>query len=583
MTLLPLQVVSFEEGVPIPNNIFNFKMTKSQIESFEVEPVELQDSTTIEHAFLLGISVLDSLNLNLTTSAEELVETITFVGTLCELIKVSESDEYIYNVECLVYARANLDTIDGTQNPLKCGVHIIDDILLPGEEELLTDMRSLIKLLLVNENVLSIEITKQIAITNDILIISNILATSLNLSNKDKLRYLQSNDTLDRFTIVLQNLIRTLDKTSSQGSSIGKLIDPFSLETSKPKKTSRSKRKPVTSSLEDKLKLVKNAPQEVLDKVQRETSRLSSLPTGSLEYQTLYEYLTWVSEIPWGVTTNKQVELTTLIDELSKTHYGLDDAKEHILEYLTIEHITGSTKGTVMCFAGPPGTGKTTLAKQIAHACNRKLIRIALGGLSDESELRGHRKTYVSAYPGRLAKGLKDAKAMDPLFLLDEVDKLDMKRGDPTAALLEILDPEQNDAFIDRYLELPVDLSKAMFICTANYLDMVPEPLLDRFEIIEFREYTLEEREIILQSFMVDKWIREYGLADFDITIQEEAYPVFCQPTGVRNIERTLKKLLRKAAVSIVVNHEDKVIITAEDVEKVSKQQSKTKIGFSAG
>lgn len=589
MPLLPLQIVSYEQGVPIPDSGFNFKVPKVSVELFKVGSAIVEDIVSIDNAFLLGISTMDSLSLSLATSAEEIVDSIAFIGTLCELIQVAYLDNDEYGVACKIHSRVNLNSIDATKDTFYCELSLIEDKLLPGEEELLTDMRSLIKLLLINENILPEATIKRIATSSNVLKVSNILAASLNLTNKDQLRYLQAEDTLDKFTIVLQNLIKAIDKPSEETDFIRKkteeisqLIDPFHLELKKPLRRGPKKKRPKSNipPLEKKLKQITGAPPEVLEKIQRETQRLSSLPPGSLEYQALHEYLTWVSDIPWNINTHRPVELTELIETLDATHYGLKEVKEHILEYLTIEHITKSSKGTVLCFAGPPGTGKTSIAKQIASACNRELIRIALGGLSDEAELRGHRRTYVASRPGRIITGIKQAGAMDPLFLLDEVDKLDTKRGDPTAALLEILDPEQNNLFMDRYLELPVDLSRTMFICTANYLEDIPEPLLDRFEIVDFREYTVEERQVILKEFMVNKWKEEYGLADFKINFEEEAYEVLSKPTGIRDIERNLKKLLRKAAVQIVVNGEEEVTITNSDAQETAKYQTKKSIGF---
>ena len=587
MTLLPLQVISYEQGVPIPDSNFSFKIPKVSVELFKVGPVEVKDVLSIQNAFLLGISTMDSLSLGLATSPEEIVDSIAFIGTLCELVKVAYLDNDEYGVACKIHYRVNLNSIDATKDTFYCNLSLIEDRLLPGEAELLTDMRSLIRLLLINENILPEETIKRIATSPDVLRVSNILAASLNLSNKDQLRYLQAEDTLDKFTLVLRNLIRAIDKPADHllvtDEQISQLIDPFHAELKKTSRRGPKKRKSRSGNppLEKKLQLIKDAPQEVLEKINREVQRLSSLPPGSLEYQALHEYLTWVADIPWGITTHRPVELSTLIETLDATHYGLEEVKEHILEYLTIEHITKSSKGTVLCFAGPPGTGKTSIAKQIASACNRQLIRIALGGLSDEAELRGHRRTYVASRPGRIITGIKQAQAMDPLFLLDEVDKLDTKRGDPTAALLEILDPEQNNLFMDRYLELPVDLSRTMFICTANYLEDIPEPLLDRFEIVDFREYTVEEREIILKKFMVKKWTEEYGLSDLEINFEEGAYEVLSKPTGIRDIERNLKKLLRKAAVQIVVKKEEKVTVTSSDAKEIAKRQSKKPIGFS--
>jgi endopeptidase La len=285
--------------------------------------------------------------------------------------------------------------------------------------------------------------------------------------------------------------------------------------------------------------------------------------------------------VPWGITSFQVVNLFELIDNLNETHHGLDEVKEHILEYMTIEQISGSSKGTTLCFAGPPGTGKTSIAKQIAKATNRKIIKIAFGGMTDEAEIRGHRRTYVATKPGRVVAGLSQAQTMDPLFLLDEIDKIGGHRGDPVSALLELLDPEQNSEFVDRYLEVGIDLSKAMFVCTANYLEQIPPPLKDRLEIIKFRDYTYDERLIIANNFLLPKAFEEYKLTDFDIKFDTGTIESLCRTNAIRDLERKIKKLLRKAAVSIQIHKKQSFLITKEIIsETFKKMGDKKMLGF---
>jgi ATP-dependent Lon protease len=248
---------------------------------------------------------------------------------------------------------------------------------------------------------------------------------------------------------------------------------------------------------------------------------------------------------------------------------------------MTIEQISGTSQGTTLCFAGPPGTGKTSIAKQIAKATNRKIVKIAFGGMTDEAEIRGHRRTYVAAKPGRIVTGLREANTMDPLFLLDEVDKIGGHKGDPVSALLELLDPEQNSEFIDRYLEVGIDLSKAMFICTANYLEQVPPPLKDRLEIIKFRDYTYDEKVVIANDFLLPNAIKEYGLENFTISFEAGTVESLCRISAIRDIQRRIKKLLRKAAVSIQIHKKESFTITKKLIEETfQKMGEKRSLGF---
>ena len=295
-------------------------------------------------------------------------------------------------------------------------------------------------------------------------------------------------------------------------------------------------------------------PEEVKNAVDRELGRLQRMQGGSPERNTAVDWLEWISDLPWGKETSHDFELNRVEAELDRTHHGLDDVKRQVVEHLAVRKLAGHGRADVLLLVGPPGVGKTSIAKAVADATDRKLVRIALGGVRDEAELRGHRRTYVGARPGRLVEGFRRAGTSDPVVLLDEVDKLGRGwQGDPAAALLEILDPEQNHAFTDHYLEVPFDLSKSLFIATANDLSQVSAPLRDRMEIIEIDGYTPDEKVNIAKDHVLRKLAENVGLDEGDVVLNddviEQAIDGWTKEAGVRQLQRVLGKIFRAAAV----------------------------------
>ena len=300
--------------------------------------------------------------------------------------------------------------------------------------------------------------------------------------------------------------------------------------------------------------LAKKLPKDLEEKCLKEVGRLGKMPSSSAEYTVITGYLEQVLALPWTEETTDTENLADCIAVLDKDHYGLEKIKERITEYLAVLKLTGSMKAPILCFVGPPGVGKTSIAQSIARALNRKFVRMSLGGVKDEAEIRGHRRTYIGAMPGRILYGMKNAGSINPVFLLDEIDKItsDM-HGDPASALLEVLDPEQNATFRDRYLEAPYDLSKVMFITTANSLDTIPGPLRDRMEIIELSGYTMEEKTEIARRYLVPKQLAANGLTDNNASFTADgivtAIDGYTREAGVRTLERTVGSLCRKIAV----------------------------------
>jgi len=317
-----------------------------------------------------------------------------------------------------------------------------------------------------------------------------------------------------------------------------------------------------------------NAPPEVAKQAEKEISRLEKMMAFSPEATVIRTYLDWIIRVPWAIKTKDNLDIKRAERILNEDHYGLDQAKQRIVEYLAVCKLTNKLKGPIICFVGPPGTGKTSMGRSIARALGRKFVRMSLGGIRDEAEIRGHRRTYIGAMPGRIVQSLAKIKSRNPVFLLDEVDKMGQDfRGDPAAALLEVLDPEQNNTFSDHYLEVEFDLSDVMFITTANSLHTVPPSLEDRMEVIKFPGYTKDEKIKIAQQFLVPKQIRENGLGKDRIVISEQAIDLIIQDytleAGVRNLEREIANICRKVAKEIASAKEKRVIrITAGNLAR---------------
>lgn len=312
---------------------------------------------------------------------------------------------------------------------------------------------------------------------------------------------------------------------------------------------------------------------EVLEKVTAEINRLNKIPIGSSESGVIESYIEWVLDLPWNIMTEETLDVAGARKILDQDHYALDKVKERILEYISVLQLSKSLKSPILCLVGPPGVGKTSIAKSIARSLNRPYVRMSLGGMRDEAEIRGHRRTYVGAIPGRIIYHLKQAGAMNPLFLLDEIDKLSQDfRGDPASALLEVLDPEQNSTFTDNYLELPFDLSHVMFLTTANSLSSIPRPLLDRMEIIEVNGYVETEKLEIAKRYLIPKQLETHGLKISTCKISQKALEniisYYTRESGVRELERQIARVCRVAAKDIVENKKRAVSITQKNLDR---------------
>jgi ATP-dependent Lon protease len=324
--------------------------------------------------------------------------------------------------------------------------------------------------------------------------------------------------------------------------------------------------------LEERIKKTRLS-KEAREKAEAELKKLKSMSPMSAEATVVRNYLDWMLSIPWGVKSRTKKDLRAAQAVLDADHYGLEKVKERIVEYLAVQARSTKLKGPILCLVGPPGVGKTSLGKSVAKATGREFIRISLGGVRDESEIRGHRRTYIGSMPGKIIQAMKKAKTINPLILLDEIDKMGHDfRGDPASALLEVLDPEQNNSFVDHYLEVEYDLSNVMFITTANSYNM-PSPLLDRMEIIPLAGYTEDEKVEIARRHLIPKQVKGHGLRKGEFEITDEALRdvirYYTREAGVRNLEREIAKLARKAVTRILKKEETKVIVTPEKLEEM--------------
>ncbi len=314
----------------------------------------------------------------------------------------------------------------------------------------------------------------------------------------------------------------------------------------------------------------KTFPPDVLSTINEEIVRLETIDANSSEFNVTRNYVDWLTALPWGVTTVDNIDLHRAEEILNEDHYGMAKAKERVLEFIAVSSLLDNVHGKIICFSGPPGVGKTSIAKSIARALDRKFYRFSVGGLNDVAEVKGHRRTYVAAMPGKVVQCLKQTQSENPLILLDEIDKIGSGMYNPTGALLELLDPEQNKNFLDHYLDVPVDLGKALFVCTANSLDTIPAPLLDRMEIIELSGYVAQEKEEIAKKYLIPQANKESGTTAENVVISDTAIgrinAAYCRESGVRNLKKHIEQITRKAAFRIVRDGESPVIVDADNL-----------------
>ncbi|MED5261962.1 MAG: endopeptidase La [Myxococcota bacterium] len=398
-------------------------------------------------------------------------------------------------------------------------------------------------------------------------LLADLVASNLPLTPEEKVELLGENDAASRLKLISEYLGREVTIAETQ-RALRDEADSEEVDPHRRERMLRSRMREIQSELgegdpglrevdELREKLAHaNLPKEAFDQAERELKRLSSLPQHAPDRHLIRNYLDWILDLPWNEETEDRLDLAHARSVLDDDHYGLEKVKDRILEYLSVRKLAADAKAPILCFVGPPGVGKTSLGRSIARAIGRRFTRASLGGVRDEAEIRGHRRTYVGAMPGRILQSLKRAGSRNPIFLLDEIDKVGADyQGDPSSALLEVLDPEQNHAFSDHYLEIPFDLSRILFIATANTLSTIPSALLDRMEVIELPGYTEQEKEVIAHRFLIPRQLEAHGLDSSRVELKEEALKKvvfeYTREAGVRNLERHVATLMRKAARTI--------------------------------
>ncbi|MBD3290648.1 endopeptidase La [candidate division KSB1 bacterium] len=413
--------------------------------------------------------------------------------------------------------------------------------------------------------------------------LADLLASNLNLSLYEKQEILESlniRERLQRLTILVNRELEVLEMGSKiqtkvqteMGRNQREYYLREQLKAIQAELGEIDDRTSEINQLREKVKSV-NMPEHAEREAFRELDRLAKMPPGAAEYTVARTYIDWLISLPWSISSDDNLDLKEAQKVLDDDHYNLKKVKERILEYLAVRKLKADMKGPILCFVGPPGVGKTSLGRSIARAMNREFVRISLGGVHDEAEIRGHRRTYIGSLPGRIIQGIKNAGTNNPVFMLDEVDKIGQDfRGDPSSALLEVLDPEQNNSFSDHYLDLSFDLSKVFFITTANYMDPIPPALKDRMETLELPGYTEEEKLKIAVRYLIPKQRKEHGLTGKNVSFQKSAIKTliteYTREAGLRNLEREIASICRKVAKNVASGNTEKVSITSAKVHE---------------
>ncbi|WLD92272.1 endopeptidase La [Alkalihalobacillus sp. AL-G] len=533
--------------------------------------------------------MMDDQHIFLSTQKEVAIEEPTedeiyHMGTLAKVNQMLKLPNGTIRVLVEGVQRGEITDFNPKKDYIEVTVKLLDERSEPDAEETAL-MRTLIKQFEQYINLSKKVTVETLASVQDIEEpgrLADIVTSHLPLKVKQKQKILETLDIKDRMNEII-HILKNEREVLGLEKKIGQRVKK-SMEKTQKEYYLREQMKAIQKELGDKEGKAgevtslrekindSDMPKNVQDMAMKELDRYEKMPQSSAESAVIRNYIDWLLNIPWTKETEDNLDIIHAEKILNEDHYGLEKVKERVLEYLAVQQLTNSLKGPILCLVGPPGVGKTSLARSIARTLNRNFVRISLGGVRDEAEIRGHRRTYVGAMPGRLIQGMKKAGSINPVFLLDEIDKMSNDfRGDPSSALLEVLDPEQNHTFSDHYIEEPYDLSKVMFVTTANNMSTIPGPLLDRMELIQIAGYTEVEKLHIAKQYLVKKQVKAHGLDKGRVQIRDEAIlqvvRLYTREAGVRSLERQIASLCRKAAKQIVSADKKRVIITDKNIE----------------
>ncbi len=491
------------------------------------------------------------------------------LGTIVRVLRVVTSEDGDQRIWVQGMRRVRIGAYESTEPYLSARAELLYDRLQPGIEieALHRNVSNQFVQIAENSSTISEPVQTMVQGLEDSAALTDVVAANLSLSLEDRQALLETLDVRQR----LERLSELLAREQEVKRLEGEIREQVQEELTKNQREyvlreqARAIRKQLgefesSADIVEQLRKRLNdlvLPEEVREQTERELGRLAALPPGAMEAGTLRNYVEWILDLPWNVVSRDEIDVADARKILEEDHYGLEKVKERILEYLAVLKLKRDMRGPILCFVGPPGTGKTSLGRSIARAIGREFARISLGGVRDEAEIRGHRRTYVGSMPGRIIQTMKRVGAANPVMMLDEIDKLGADfRGDPASALLEVLDPEQNHSFSDHYLEVPFDLSNVLFIATANMLETIPPPLRDRMEVIEVPGYTEEDKLQIARQYLVPRQLKRNGVEDLAPELTDEGLRLiisgYTREAGVRNLERELGKTARKIARRVV-------------------------------
>ncbi len=518
-------------------------------------------------------------------SEEEIPEKLNNIGTMGLILRMAKNEQGHARLVVQGITRVRIKEITSTTPYIKARVEAVQDKVKPSMalEAMVVNIRQAFSRILDMSPNLPGELRSIVMSVDDPGVLADIVISHLNVSPAQKQEILEELDVMKRLEKALKILseqIEILELGHKIQSQVRDQVDKsqreyFLREQLKAikKELGESEEQPdEIEELREKLK-AKELPEDARKEAERELERLARMHPSSSEYTVARTYLDWILELPWSESTEDNLDLDRAERVLNQDHYDLEKIKKRIIEYLAVRKLKPDAKGPILCFVGPPGTGKTSLGKSIARAIGRKFHRIALGGVRDEAEIRGHRRTYIGAMPGRIIQGLRKVGVNNPVIMLDEIDKVGTDfRGDPASALLEVLDPEQNSKFTDHYLGVEFDLSRVIFIATANMLETIPPPLLDRMEVLELSGYTLEDKIEIARRYLIPRQLEAHGLTKKNLSIDKRALTriisEYTREAGVRNLERQIGSICRAVARMVAQGHQEKVTVKVKNLEE---------------